>query len=453
MTTETAAGWRSRIVGHGEAPPASLTSNPRNWRTHPRPQLEALAGVLSEVGWVQDVLVNRTTGHVVDGHARIQLALSRKELTVPVVYVELSPEEEAKVLATLDPIGAMAGADAEQLGRLLADVRTDDAALRSALRDLADANGLDYGGDAVPGGAGGDESQEPPEPEFDRADELREKWKTGRGQLWRMRGHRLYCGDATDATDVARALGEVAPTGLFTSPPYLDLRDFGGRAQEIAAGWYELMEAVVRAPLSNDAQVLVNLGVIYRKGACVRYWDRFIDRMAEASWPLLGWYVWDKLSGFPGEHHGRLAPAHEWVFHFARTPVTAEKWVPSSSAGDASPRTHRGRNGAMSAFTADGLPVQPFKVADSVIRSGPAQTAATVQAAHPAVYPTHLPAHAFRSWPGRTWFDPFCGSGTTIVAAEQCNAAGVGMELEPKYLAVTLERLSQMGLDPRLEAP
>jgi ParB-like chromosome segregation protein Spo0J len=140
MTTET--GWRSRIVGHGEAPPETLVSNPRNWRTHPRPQLDALAGVLSEVGWVQDVLVNRTTGNVVDGHARIQLALTRKEASVPVVYVELSEAEEAKVLATLDPIGAMAGADRDQLERLLQDVTTDDAALRQALRDLGEREGI-----------------------------------------------------------------------------------------------------------------------------------------------------------------------------------------------------------------------------------------------------------------------------------------------------------------------
>jgi hypothetical protein len=134
--------WRSRIIGHGEEAPDQLLANPRNWRLHPKGQQDALAGVLSEVGWVQDVIVNRTTGHVVDGHARVSIAISRRELSVPVVYVELSEEEEAKVLATFDPLGAMAGADREALDTLLQEVKTDDASLRSALQGLAEDNNL-----------------------------------------------------------------------------------------------------------------------------------------------------------------------------------------------------------------------------------------------------------------------------------------------------------------------
>ena len=72
----SAAGWRNRIVGHADVSPAELVPNPRNWRTHPPEQQRALAGALAEVGWVAEVLVNRTTGHVVDGHLRIELALA-----------------------------------------------------------------------------------------------------------------------------------------------------------------------------------------------------------------------------------------------------------------------------------------------------------------------------------------------------------------------------------------
>lgn len=60
-------GWRSRIVGHGEEAPDQLLANPRNWRIHPKTQQDALAGVLDEVGWVQDIIVNQLTGYVVDG--------------------------------------------------------------------------------------------------------------------------------------------------------------------------------------------------------------------------------------------------------------------------------------------------------------------------------------------------------------------------------------------------
>lgn len=73
MTTEvraTTRTWRNRIVGHAEVPPGELIANPRNWRAHPAEQQRALSGALAEVGWVAEVLVNRTTSHVVDGHLR-----------------------------------------------------------------------------------------------------------------------------------------------------------------------------------------------------------------------------------------------------------------------------------------------------------------------------------------------------------------------------------------------
>src|SRR3972149_2850929 len=94
QTAPKPVAWRSRIVGTGEEPPESLLANPRNWRTHPKAQQDALAGVLDEVGWVQDVIVNRRTGYIVDGHLRVSLAISRAEPTIPVKYVDLSPDEE-----------------------------------------------------------------------------------------------------------------------------------------------------------------------------------------------------------------------------------------------------------------------------------------------------------------------------------------------------------------------
>lgn len=137
-----AVPWRSRIIGEGEEAPEQLLANPLNPRIHPKYQQDALAGVLSEVGWVQRVIVNQQTGHVVDGHARIGLAISRGEPTVPVVYVDLAPDEEAKVLATLDPLGAMAGTDRDVLEQLLAEVQTDDAAVQAVLDGLSAKNGL-----------------------------------------------------------------------------------------------------------------------------------------------------------------------------------------------------------------------------------------------------------------------------------------------------------------------
>ncbi len=129
--------WRNRIVGEGEERPDQLLANPYNWRVHPKTQQAALEAVLDEVGWVQRIIVNRRTGHVVDGHLRVALAISRNEPTVPVLYVDLSEEEERLVLATLDPIAAMAVEDAEKLAALLEDVRrAENAALAGVVQQI-----------------------------------------------------------------------------------------------------------------------------------------------------------------------------------------------------------------------------------------------------------------------------------------------------------------------------
>lgn len=74
--------WRNRIVEYGQEAPDQLLANPANWRIHPKSQQDALAGVLDQVGWVQTVIVNRQTGHVVDGHLRVSLAISRNEPSI-----------------------------------------------------------------------------------------------------------------------------------------------------------------------------------------------------------------------------------------------------------------------------------------------------------------------------------------------------------------------------------
>jgi len=128
--------WHNRIVGEGEEAPDQLLANPANWRIHPKLQQDALAGILDEVGWVQRIIVNRTTGHLIDGHLRVTLALRRDEPTVPVLYVELTAEEEAKILATLDPISGLAVADKEKFDQLLHGITVDDAALDEMLSGL-----------------------------------------------------------------------------------------------------------------------------------------------------------------------------------------------------------------------------------------------------------------------------------------------------------------------------
>ena len=131
-----AAPWGNRIVRHGTAKASELLANERNWRIHGRDQQAAMGTVLHDIGFVQNVIVNLRSDEswgqsqgvetLLDGHMRVSLALSRDDETeIPVVYVDLTPREERLVLLTLDPIGAMAGRDREQLVALAEETRLE----------------------------------------------------------------------------------------------------------------------------------------------------------------------------------------------------------------------------------------------------------------------------------------------------------------------------------------
>jgi ParB-like chromosome segregation protein Spo0J len=130
--------WQNRIVGHGTIDPEDLLANPRNWRIHPKVQQEALQGVLEEVGWVDEVIVNQKTGFVVDGHLRVALAIKNHEPEIPVQYIDVSEEQEMLVLATLDPLAALAVADTDKLGELLSELHLEDERVGTLLKGLQD---------------------------------------------------------------------------------------------------------------------------------------------------------------------------------------------------------------------------------------------------------------------------------------------------------------------------
>ncbi len=136
--TQKALPWASRIVGHADVPPADLIAHPLNFRRHPEEQTAALRGSVSTLGWIKEVLVNRTTGRILDGHARVELAIANGGEPVPVTYVELSEDEERLALAVLDPITEMATRDDDKARALLEGITTDDAGLQALLDSIAD---------------------------------------------------------------------------------------------------------------------------------------------------------------------------------------------------------------------------------------------------------------------------------------------------------------------------
>lgn len=126
MPTRKAAGvadvWRNRIVAYGEMTAEELQANPNNPRLHGPSQKSAMSTMLGEVGWVVPIVVNRTSGLIVDGHMRVDLAPGRGP--IPVAFVELTEPEERELLALMDPIGQMATYNPDVLATVLEGLST-----------------------------------------------------------------------------------------------------------------------------------------------------------------------------------------------------------------------------------------------------------------------------------------------------------------------------------------
>ena len=130
--------WQNRITRYGEAAPGELLANEKNWRTHPQAQQDALEGALRTVGVVQNIIVNERSGKLLDGHLRVEMAIRSGQPTVPITFVDLSDEEEALILATIDPVTGLAGTNQELLDSLITDIRLSDLGMElgMGLNDL-----------------------------------------------------------------------------------------------------------------------------------------------------------------------------------------------------------------------------------------------------------------------------------------------------------------------------
>jgi len=108
---------------------SDLRPNPKNWRLHPKAQQDALRGILAEVGMADACLARELPDGslmLIDGHLRAETVADAK---VPVLILDVTEAEADKILATLDPLAAMAERDAEQLAALLGDLNEKNDAL------------------------------------------------------------------------------------------------------------------------------------------------------------------------------------------------------------------------------------------------------------------------------------------------------------------------------------
>jgi len=292
--------WENRIVGSGMSRAGDLLANEKNWRIHGKSQQDALSAVLGNVGWVAQIIVNKRSDPswgnkqgietVVDGHLRVELALSQGEDTeVPVTYVDLSEQEEGLILASFDPIAAMAAADREQLGELLKGIESEDAAIKQMLESIAQENKIPFG--IKEGLTDDDEIPEEVEPTC----------KTG--DLWQLGNHWLLCGDATKREDVERLMqGEKAGL-LLTDPPYnvgLEYTEATNDRREDYEGWTRVWFGLASqiAMKSIITPGCINLGL----------WLRLFEPYHVGVW----------YKGMGATTHGRVTKYWSWeplMFH------------------------------------------------------------------------------------------------------------------------------------------
>jgi len=149
-----AKAWVNRIVGYGEADPEELLANENNPKIHPQAQQKLLEASLDEVGWLTEVIVNKREGKewgnlqgeevLLDGHARVILALRRGEKSVPIKYVNLeTPQLERKALLLLDPTGALFVHDPDTVAMLNENLDWDNDLLRDFASVMETQNKID----------------------------------------------------------------------------------------------------------------------------------------------------------------------------------------------------------------------------------------------------------------------------------------------------------------------
>ena len=398
--------WANRIVSHSEEVPDKLIANDSNWRSHTSLQREALASVLNEVGLVQSVVVNTTTGRLVDGHLRVELAKAQGQPTIPVVYVELSEDEERIILATLDPIGAMATADREKLSDLLQGIDNPD--LGGLLEAVAKANrlALDFGS------AGLGDPDEVPEPPVEPVSKP--------GDLYLLGDHRLLCGDSTKPDDVSRLMAGERAVAMITDPPYLVNYQGGAHPASEANKGAATKDKQWDHYVDHEHSVEFYVDFLRTALECALSKDAAVYQCFAIMRTEVIWQAWREVG---------LLPHQVLIWLKSRSVLTYSHYL-----WNFEPLMYGWREGHMPA-------AKPPADAKAVWEIGSA-----IEDGAGSIHPTMKPVELIRrpigyhTAPGDLIYEPFSGSGTALIAAEMTRRRCYAMELSPAFVDVAVAR-------------
>jgi DNA modification methylase len=389
---------RDRIEGLVRVRAGDLLANPANWRRHPERQRAALRGLLREIGYA-DALLARREGEslvLVDGHLRQSLD---PDQMVPVLVLDVTEREADTLLATLDPLAALAEPDTSALASLLERVDTSNRAVGELLAELARSAGL------------------PPRPVLTDPEDvppLPEKPITRPGDLWILGEHRLLCGDATNPEDVRRLMDGEKADVLWTDPPYgVGYEGRTSRRLAIAGDSQAGLEELLRMAFTNASAVLAEGARIYVCHPAGRASLTFLQAFVDQGWRLHQTLAWVKDS---------LVLGHS-DYHYQHEPIAYGYALGRGKWG----RGGKGWYGGNS---------QP-----SVIEVP--RPAASRE--HPTMKPVELIRRCLvnSSRTGDRILDIFSGSGSTLLASEITGRRGFSLELDPHYCDVAVHRFER----------
>jgi DNA modification methylase len=425
---------RDRIRELRRVRAADLVPNPKNWRRHPKAQAAALRGLLQELGYSDALLAREMPDGrlmLIDGHLRAE---TTPDAQVPVLVLDLDEEESDKLLLTLDPLAALAESDSERISALLQTVRTESPAVEELIRRTA---GERLWSVIHP--------QDEPPALIDQASELQKKWRTADNQLWRIGDHRLLCGDATKVEDVTRLMGDERAVLFATDPPYAVGYTGGSHPQS----WKNRGAANRDKDWSGQYVEAKSADVKNTEQAGVELYRGFIGMAIKCAIARnAAWYCWHAsrrqmmLESIWNEFG---AFAHQQLIWIKSRPVLTYStylwqhepclfgWIKGEK-----PKTRRSQVGAV----ADGFPTTVWEVPSSEVET----------AAHPTSKPCRLFSlpMEMHTEPGDLCYEPFSGSGSQLVAAQQTNRRCFAIEKSPPFVAVALERMAALGLKPEL---
>ena len=383
-----------------------LVEHPRNPNKHSDKQIALLAKIIRNQGWRNPIVVSADSGFIVAGHGRLMAAKVLNVEQVPVDYQPFDNEaEEYAHLIADNRIAELAEADKSELAKLV--------------RELEDKIDLDLTGFDAPSLeellATKEEKQVDAEPKTDKAAELQVKWKTEKGQLWKLGEHRLLCGDSTNAKDVERVLGDDKADIMVTDPPYGVNYDPSWRAE---AG-ITLNENKLGKVQNDDIADWTPAWQLFDGDVCYVYHagakaGTVQQSLEDSGFNIRSQIIWskDKMALSRGDYHWQHEPCWYGV-----------------------------RDGKKGNRTEDRTQTTVWQIAARE-DSGHG---------HGTQKPVECMARPIRNHHCSTVYEPFSGSGTTIIACEQLDKKCRAIEIDPNYVAVALERyVDATGKEPVL---